>query len=410
MNSSGNDIEVQIGAKVDELQRGMDQAAQSVEDGAQRMDGSSKTMDGLAAARRAAAERLRVERENIDAILSARLSAIDAEETEARHAVDMDKSTKAVLLQQQIEFENQRSEAKRAALQAELALAQGSGDLSDQASLNRELEQEEQTHQAILTAIRNKSEVDEYNRAKRLSAIKISSATDAAMASVDADQQAADQSYALGITSNARMIELDAAFEMRRNQIKSDALQARLALVDRDNDPEAFAAIKAQIESLEAQHQLRMTEIDNQAELERNQYQLGAIDGIGQASANAVRGLITQQQTLGQTFRNIWADVLGSVANLYATFVKNWITKKLSLLILEKQTVISEMSSAAAKAGANGVASMAGAPYPLNMGAPAFGKAMAAAALAFAPAASALADLTPSPPAHARPLLRLLPE
>lgn len=41
--NNGSDIEVRVTAKVGELERGMDQAAKSVEDGAQRMDGSLKT-------------------------------------------------------------------------------------------------------------------------------------------------------------------------------------------------------------------------------------------------------------------------------------------------------------------------------------------------------------------------------
>ncbi|MFH1816652.1 MAG: hypothetical protein ABIK08_04100 [Pseudomonadota bacterium] len=41
--NNGSDIEVQVTANVDSLDRGMDQAAKSVEDGAQRMDGSLKT-------------------------------------------------------------------------------------------------------------------------------------------------------------------------------------------------------------------------------------------------------------------------------------------------------------------------------------------------------------------------------
>lgn len=353
--------------------------------------GSTGTLDksAIAAAKRAAAEQLRVERENIGAILEARLSAIDAAEEAARHAVEMDKSNKAVLLQQEIEFENQRAEAVRTSLEAELELAKKAKDPSEQAKINAQIEQAENIHQANLTAIRNKAEADEYVRSKRLAEIRIRSTADAAMASVDADQQAAEQSYALGVMNKEQLLALEADFEARRHQIRMDAMQARMAQVDPDNDPEKYAAIKAQIEELEMQHQLRMTEIKNQAELERNQYQLSAMNNIQSSMASNLQKLMMGQMTIAKFMQATWTSVLSAITGEIAKFVAKWIAQKVAMMVFGKAAAVSEIAIQAARAGAGGLASFAAAPWPINIGAPAFGAAMYAAAMAFAPAASA---------------------
>lgn len=359
----------------------------------------------LAAARRAAAEQLRIERENIGAILEARLSAIDAAEEAARHAVAMDKSNKAVLLQQEIEFENQRAEAVRTSLEAELALARQAKDPSGQAKLNAQIEQAENIHQANLTAIRNKAEVEEYTRSKRLASIRIRSTADAAMASVDADQQAAEQSYALGVMNKEQLLALEAEFENRRNQIKANALQASLEQVDPDNDPTKYAEIKAQIEELEMQHQLRMTEIKNQAELERNQYQLSAMNSIQSSMASNLQQLMMGQMTLAKFMQATWTSALSAITGEIAKFVAKWVAQKVYMMAFGKAAAMSEVAKESGKAGAGGVASMAAAPFPLNMTAPAFGASMAAAAMAFAPVASAAGGY--DIPAGTNPLTQL---
>lgn len=377
--------------------------------GARRSDSaaapSAPTKEEIRAAKDAAKEKLQIALENIDAIRIARLGEIDAIESAMRHAVDMDRASKADLLEAEISFENQRAEVVRASLEAELELAKKAKDPSAQASLNAQIEQTEQIHQANLTAIRYKAEVEEYDRSKRLANIKIKSTEEAAMAGVDADQQAAEQSYALGVMNKEQLLALEADFENRRTQIKMDAMLAGLALVNPDNDPEKYAAIKAQIEELEMQHQLRMTEIKNQAELERNQYQLSAMNSIQSSVASNLQQLMMGQMSLANFMKATWSSVLSAITGELAKMVANWIAKKLALRLFEKTLAMSEITTQAARAGAGGTASFAAAPWPINMAAPAFGAAMAAAAMAFAPAASAAGGY--DIPAGANPVTQL---
>jgi hypothetical protein len=352
----------------------------------------------------AAAEKFRTEKENIAAILNARLAAIDAEESAARHAVAMDKATKATLLQQEIQFENQRAEAKRAALNAELAMVlKTTKDPSDQAKIHGAIEKAEEQHQANLTAIHNKAEVEDYNRSKQLSAIKIQSKADTAMAGVDAEQRAADQEFSLGLINKQQLLTLEAEFEQRRNQIKQDALTARLSLIDPDNDPVAYAAAKGQIEELERQHQARMIEIKNGAELERSQFQLQAMAGIEQALSSSIQKLITGQTTLAGFFKSVWKGALNSVAGAFANMAAKNIATMLSQAAAGKAIRLKEIMGNAYAAAAGAYKAIVGIPYVGPFLAPAAAAVAFGAVAAFGASAAGGYDI----PAGVNPVTQL---
>lgn len=211
----------------------------------------------------------------------------------------------------------------------------------------------------------------------------------AQMAVVDSAAQAARQQYDLGVITYEELLALEEQHEQKRHQIRLQALTDRLALTDPERDPVAYQQVLIAIEELERQHQLTMTEIKNQGELERSQYTLGAISSMQSGIASSLQQMMMGQMTLAQGLKAIWSSVLSAITGEIAKFAAQWIAKKLAMLVFGKTTALSEIATASGKAGANGVASWAAAPWPINMAAPAFGAAMAAAAAAFAPAASA---------------------
>lgn len=227
----------------------------------------------------------------------------------------------------------------------------------------------------------------------------------AQFAVVDSAAQAARQQYELGLITYQELLTQEEQFEQQRHQIRLQALNERLALTDPDRDPVAYQQTLLAIEEAERQHQTTMTEIKNQAELERNQYALGAIHSIQHGIANSLQQMMMGQMSLAQGLKAIWSSVLSAITGEIAKFAAQWIAKKLAMLVFGKATAVSEIASSVAKAGAGGVASMAAAPWPLNMTAPAFGAAMAAAAMAFAPAASAAGGY--DIPAGANPITQL---
>lgn len=260
-----------------------------------------------------------------------------------------------------------------------------------------------------------KAAADAYKRVTeqkiQVDLIWMRNAVDARLAVVDADEEAAHHAVDMGLMTHEELLQQQIGFEQRRNEIILQAMNERLAMVDPSEDPVAYAQLKAEIEEAERQHQAIMTEIKNAGELERNQYALQAINGLQGGLQNAFQKMMTGQMTLAQGLKSIWQSVLSTIAGVIAQVLAKWIASKIAMLVFGKTTAMSEIASASAKAGANGVASWAAAPWPINMAAPAFGAAMAAAAAAFAPAASAAggydipAGVNPITQLHAREMV-----
>lgn len=225
----------------------------------------------------------------------------------------------------------------------------------------------------------------------QIALIRKEAAVRAELAVVDAAEEAARHQVDLGMMTREELLRQQQEFESRRHQIMLESLQAELAILEQnpETNPAAKAALLAEIEALETQHQLRMTEIKNAAELERSQYQISAMNSIQSSMASNLQQLMMGQMTLANFMRATWTSVLQAITGEIAKFVAQWIMQKIKMLVFGKTTAMSEISAASAKAGANGIASFAAAPWPINMGAPAFGAAMAAAAMAYAPMASA---------------------
>lgn len=237
------------------------------------------------------------------------------------------------------------------------------------------------------------------------------SAVNARLAVVDADEAAAIHAVEMGVMSHDELLTQQLGFEQRRNEIILQAMNERLAMIDPTQDPVAYAQLKTEIEEAERQHQAVMTEVKNAGELERNRYALNAINGIQNGLQQTFQKIMMGQMTLAQGLKSIWQGVLQAITGAIAQFAASWIAKKIAMMVFGKATAMSEIASASALAGANGVASWALAPWPINIGAPAFGLAMSAAAAAFAPAASAAggydipAGMNPITQLHAREMV-----
>jgi len=213
------------------------------------------------------------------------------------------------------------------------------------------------------------------------------------LAEITAAENLAKQRVALGVETNAQLLAQDRQFEERRFQIELQAAQRNLKAVDPSKDPVKYAQLARQIETLEQQHQLKLTQIDQQAALQRTAIQRTAIASTAQLWSSNIAKLITLQQGFSATLKGLYQGMVQIVSNALATILEQWLVKHISTLLLGRAAssaaAVAQVTSAIGLAGANGVASFAAAPWPIDMGAPAFGASMAAAAAAFAPAASA---------------------
>jgi hypothetical protein len=115
----------------------------------------------------------------------------------------------------------------------------------------------------------------------------------------------------------------------------------------------------------------------------------GYVNGIVSAFGSGIKGMITGTMTWQQAMARIGESILDVFISIGERMLENWIVNMVITRAATATTAEAQIISAAAVAGANGVASYALAPWPIDMGAPAFGAGMSLAAMAFSTAASA---------------------
>lgn len=196
-----------------------------------------------------------------------------------------------------------------------------------------------------------------------------------------------DELAALGLVNREQVLQAEMAFEQRRFQIQSDALQQRLAAAAKDPsiNPVERERILREIEQLEMAHQLRMGKLGADAGVAASNNVTSTLGNIQNSWAGLLQQLAAGQITIGGFIKGLFRSVAQAVVQTLSQMVAQWAIQQIAMRILGKTSALAAISVEAAKAGAGGVASMAAAPFPLNLAAPAYGAAMAAAAMAFTP-------------------------
>lgn len=214
-------------------------------------------------------------------------------------------------------------------------------------------------------------------------------ATARRLGAVDEEMEDMRMKVQLGAATNEQLIELERQHEERKTQIRREALQIKLAEINPERDPEAYAKVNLQIEELEAEHQKKMTGIQRKATIENNKYFTGTMQTIQSGFAKTFAQVMQGQLTLSGAVKAMFQTVMGAVVNMLAEMAAKWLMTKIMEVTVGKTAAVAGIQQQAALAGAGGVASWAAAPWPINMGAPAFGAAMFGAAEAFGAAAAA---------------------
>jgi hypothetical protein len=195
----------------------------------------------------------------------------------------------------------------------------------------------------------------------------------------------------VGRRTKGQLLAQQQQFENQRYQIQRQGVleSLRLAELDPNTSPAKLRAIQQQIETLERQHQAKLTQIDRQASLERTRIQRAAISQMSDAFGEHISKMITLQEGWREGLIGIYQSLVQTIANVIQQIVAKWVAAFLTKLILGKQEAAQNTANYIGQAGAGGVASMAAAPFPINLTAPAFGASMAAAAAAYGAVASA---------------------
>ena len=153
----------------------------------------------------------------------------------------------------------------------------------------------------------------ERQRADGLREIQIASQINIGNSQVAMDRIALNTRKALREESDADAIQEEKAFEDRLTAIQRSAIQQRLELERAGtNDPVKIAALNSQLEDLERQHQVRLTELDAQATLERNKYAIQAAEAVQSSFETLFNDLTNHTKKLSDTFKDFGKSLLAA--------------------------------------------------------------------------------------------------
>jgi hypothetical protein len=227
----------------------------------------------------------------------------------------------------------------------------------------------------------------------QLEKIRADASNKADLDEITTAENLAKQRVALGLETNAQLLAQEQQFENQRYAIQLSAAQRDLSKVEPSKDPVKYAQLLAQIEALERAHQTKLTQIDQQAMLQRTQLERTAINSTAQLWSQNIAKMITLQQGFGATIKSLYDGMVNVISTALASIIEKWIEQQLAAFLLKRtaQTAdgIASVTSNAGIAGAAAFASTAAIPIIGPELAPAAAAAAVAGAMSFAPMASA---------------------
>lgn len=168
------------------------------------------------------------------------------------------------------------------------------------------------------------------------------------------------------------LLKMEANLEDQRYQIVREAVQARLAILEKDPTKNVVALQKLndELAQVEREHAIKQRGVQMSQQKEQLKDWQTMFNSIGQSFGNVVVGLVTRTMTLGQAVKSLLGSVLSSVSN----FIAQIIAKKVAAWAVEKALGTAQQTSNAVTAGSGAAASQASIPY--------VGPALAIAAMA----------------------------
>lgn len=214
-----------------------------------------------------------------------------------------------------------------------------------------------ETSQARINALKREANAQD----KAAAQVRVDAFRQAEMATIALEEQTLQQAARLGLVNQEQVLAQQMQFEERRNTIAAAALEERRLLAAQDPDRNAvlLEQIHAQQEAMEQQQQLRLNKIKGDLQTTQLEPLMNTYKTAEVALGNAINGILTRSQTLGQAMRGIWqgisAGIIGEISKILA--------KKAAAWAIEKAFTMMGIGADAAKAGSGAAASQASIPY-----------------------------------------------
>lgn len=189
----------------------------------------------------------------------------------------------------------------------------------------------------------------------------ISALKDKQLAVLDAARQESQYLVDTQQMTYMEMLQADQDLEQKRFAIVKEAIQGRLALLEKDPTKNVVALQKLndELAAVEAEHSTRMRGAQLAVQKEQLKDWQDMFNSIGSAFGNVVVGLVTRTMTLGQAVKSMFGSLLQSVGN----FLAQMIAKRVAAWAIEKTIGMASIGTNAAVAGSGAAASQASIPY-----------------------------------------------
>lgn len=192
---------------------------------------------------------------------------------------------------------------------------------------------------------------------KALQAEEINEAEQHAASLVDLQEQQGQEETALGMRTNAEMLDLQRQYEAQRFQIAQTAQQARIAAMEGDpnHSPAALQREKDQLLAIERQYALNVAKIDTAIKVEATANFRNLFTNIEGAFGQMLTGLLTRQQTFAQSMRSLFSQVAQASAQMVSKILIDkaaaWMKESVLYKMLMGEKVATTAAGEAAAAG-----------------------------------------------------------
>jgi len=182
-----------------------------------------------------------------------------------------------------------------------------------------------------------------------------------ALGKLAAEQEAARDLVAMGRITHEQLLALELGYEDQRYQIKRAALQARLALLERDPEMNAveMRRIKNDLLLLEQEYERAKAAGQRALQLEQGKPQDNVWAAAEQQINTATQNIINRTNTLRGALVGIWAGIRQAIVAELAKIV----AQKVIAFAKERAIALASIQTDAARAGAGAAASQAGIPF-----------------------------------------------
>lgn len=206
-----------------------------------------------------------------------------------------------------------------------------------------------------------------------------------AVAGIELERIAMQERVGLGEMTREQSLLAEQQFEQRLYEIKAQALQERLALIDPDKDPVARDQANRQIEQAELQHNQRMAQLRSQTNIEADKGFGGMLKSMESGWGSLLAKMAQGQMTLSGLMRGLFTNTMQVVTQTLGQLVAKWAVQRLGLATLEKMLMGEQVAEqgAASSAVAGTKATEATAVVGANAAEAASGAAASVSAIPF---------------------------